>query len=373
VRRDFIRVIAVMHSSRPSSPSAPWRWRLQGTGLHLLEACLSRRGPRRLAYELARKGAADQVPSRSSIYRILVRSGLVEPRARRRKRSDYIRWERARPMELWQLDVVEARLEGGSAVKILTGLDDHSRFCVVARAMSRATARPVCEAFAQALRAYGVPQAVLTDNGRVFSGRHARARYEVLFDRICRENGIRHLLTAVRSPTNTGKIERFHRTLRDELFSTRSFSSVAEVKRALVLKRRRGAARARSLRRRLQHAPAAPSARDGHTDRAVQPGRSSSRAPDRSARGGPGGQVVTDARHDHIRRVDINGRIHFAGARYYAGSGLARDSVTVRIVEDEVRILYRGELMRTHQRRHPKDREEVIWSHHRRQSNKTIA
>ncbi len=55
----------------------------------------------------------------------------------------------------------------------------------------------------------------------------------MLFDRICRESGIRHLLTAVRSPTTTGKIERFHRTLRDELFSTRSFSSVAEVQRAL--------------------------------------------------------------------------------------------------------------------------------------------
>jgi hypothetical protein len=36
------------------------------------------------------------------------------------------------------------------------------------------------------------------------------------------------------------------------------------------------------------------------------------------------GEIVTDERHDHIRRVDINGRIHFAGARYYAGSGLER-------------------------------------------------
>jgi hypothetical protein len=57
---------------------------------------------------------------------------------------------------------VAARRHGGpladrSAVKILTGVDDHSRFCVVACAMPRATARPVCEAFAQALRAYGVP------------------------------------------------------------------------------------------------------------------------------------------------------------------------------------------------------------------------
>jgi hypothetical protein len=66
-------------------------------------------------------------------------------------------------MELWQLDVMETRLADRSAVKILTGVDDHSRFCVVARAMPSATARLVCEAFAQALRAHGVPQAVLTD------------------------------------------------------------------------------------------------------------------------------------------------------------------------------------------------------------------
>lgn len=75
--------------------------------------------------QLERKGT-EPVPSRSSIHRILVRSGLVEPRARRRKRSDYIRWERAQPMELWQLDVVEARLQDGAAVKILTGIDEHA-------------------------------------------------------------------------------------------------------------------------------------------------------------------------------------------------------------------------------------------------------
>jgi transposase InsO family protein len=317
-------------------------------------------GPRRLAYELARKGL-DPVPSRSSIYRVLVRSGLVEPRARRRKRSDYLRWERARPMELWQLDVMEARLSDGSAVKILTGIDDHSRFCVVASAMPRATARPVCEAFAQALRAYGVPQAVLTDNGRVFSGRAARSRHEVLFDRICRENGIRHLLTAVRSPTTTGKIERFHRTLRDELLSTRSFSSVADVQRALdhyvasynALRPHQALGMATPIERFALAGPqAAPLT--GALEEVQE------------------GEAITDQRHDHIRRVDINGRIHFAGARYYAASGLARDSVTVRLVEDEVRIHYRGELLRTYQRRHPQEKEEVIWSHHRQQKNRSV-
>lgn len=45
---------------------------------------------------------------------------------------------------------------------------------------------------------------------------------EVLFDAICRENGIEHLLTQPRSPTTTGKIERFHRTLRLEFLCDRA-------------------------------------------------------------------------------------------------------------------------------------------------------
>ncbi len=49
---------------------------------------------------------------------------------------------------------------------------------------------------------------------------------EVLFDRICRENGIVHLHTQPRSPTTTGKIERFHRAIRTEVRTDRVFSSL---------------------------------------------------------------------------------------------------------------------------------------------------
>ena len=51
-------------------------------------------------------------------------------------------------------------------------------------------------------------------------------------------------------------------------------------------------------------------------------------------------------------------------------SGLC--SVTVRIVDDQVRIYYRGSLIRSHKRRHPKEKEEVIWSHHRQQKNRNV-
>lgn len=100
--------------------------------------------------------------------------------------------------------------------KMLTGVDDHSRFCVIAAVMERATGRAVCLALAAALTRFGSPGEILTDNGRQFTDRFGKGG-EVLFDKICRKNGITHLLTKPKSPTTTGKVERFHQTLRREL------------------------------------------------------------------------------------------------------------------------------------------------------------
>jgi transposase InsO family protein len=55
-------------------------------------------------------------------------------------------------------------LAGGQEVKIVTGIDDHSRFIVCAKVVLRATARPVCQALAEALRRHGIPSQILTDN-----------------------------------------------------------------------------------------------------------------------------------------------------------------------------------------------------------------
>lgn len=80
-----------------------------------------------------------------------------------------------------------------------------------------------------------MPDQILTDNGKVFTGRFGPGKGEVLFDRICRENGIRHLLTAPRSPTTTGKVERFHKTVRIEFLEGRVFESLEEAQAALDL------------------------------------------------------------------------------------------------------------------------------------------
>ena len=183
-------------------------------------------GPRRLVFELAEAGVA--VVSESAAYRALVRLSLIDPAARRPRDRKWKRWERGRPMELWQMDVVGGFvLADGTRAKALTGVDDHSRFCVSAHLMMRESSRGVGDALAAALRSFGVPEAILTDNGKVFTGRYGKPPVEVLFDRILRENGIAHLHTQPRSPTTTGKIERFHRAIRTEFRTDRVFASLA--------------------------------------------------------------------------------------------------------------------------------------------------
>jgi hypothetical protein len=76
---------------------------------------------------------------------VLVRHHLIEPVSRRRRRDQYRRWERSAAMELWQMDVTASLfLADGRECKVITGIDDHSRFCVIATVVMRATARAVC-------------------------------------------------------------------------------------------------------------------------------------------------------------------------------------------------------------------------------------
>ena len=138
-------------------------------------------------------------------------------------------------MELWQMDLVGGvLLEDGTECKVLTGVDDHSRFCVSAGIMVRAT-RPGC---LRVLRRgpgapRGAPRKSSPTTASVFTNRFGLRTSEVLFDKICRENGIAHRLTAPGSPTTTGKIERFHRTLRTEFLAGQLFASLELAQKAL--------------------------------------------------------------------------------------------------------------------------------------------
>jgi transposase InsO family protein len=303
-------------------------------------------GPRSIRTQLAKEGFAP-VPGVSSIYRTLVRHHLLEPTQRKRSRADYKRWERSRSMELWQMDVVgRFYLADGTEVKVVTGVDDHSRFCVCARVVARATARPVCEALQWALEKHGVPDQILTDNGKVFTARFGQGPGPVLFDRICANNGIRHLLTAPFSPTTTGKVERFHKTMRSDFLvdHNRMHPTIAALQRALDAwvdeyntERPHQSLGDRPPTERFSLA-AAHRAADLEMPQ----------IPD---------EVPLSERPPGVNRwVDQRGSIGLGGLRYRVGATFAGEAVEVVVRAGLVEILHAGVLVATHAERRRADK-----------------
>jgi transposase InsO family protein len=295
-------------------------------------------GPRTILNKLRRE--LEVPPSRSGIYRCLVRHHLIQPKPRRRRRDDYKRWERARSMELWQIDVMGGvLLANGVGVSIVTGIDDHSRFCVMAKVVARAAARPVCDALLEALNTHGIPEQILTDNGKVFTGRLAHRPANVLFDRICLNNGIRHLLTAPYSPTTTGKIERLHKTMRKEFFADRSFETIEEMQAALAAwvvgynneREHQALGDVPPMRRFELARPAFLEVIDGDVEVEGEP------APTKKVVG---------------RRVDRAGRISILKHRYHVGRHLAGEAVMIESADGLLHISHNGVVVATHARRH---------------------
>jgi Integrase core domain len=178
----------------------------------------------------------------------------------------------------------------------------------------------------------------------------------VLFDRICHEQGIQHLLTAPYSPTTTGKVERMHKTLRAELFTRRAFSTLGEAQAALdawvehynTVRPHQGVgdrppADRFALARPVPVEPAQAAA-------AAQP----SPPPERRADREPVGVPVIQ------RRVAVSGRIGLAGQRYLAGRWLAGELVQVTLRDGLVEIAHHGVLVATHARRHRAGKEPAI-------------
>jgi len=241
-------------------------------------------------------------------------------------------------MELWQMDIVGGvKLVDGSEAKIVSGVDDHSRFCISAHVVERATARPTCDGLALAMRRHGVPAEILTDNGKVFTGRFGPGTGEVLFDRICRENGIKHILTRPRSPTTTGKIERWHKTMRVEFLNGKVFADIADAQAQLDV----WVEHYNHVRPHQSLGMATPwdrfkLARNEPSRPAVEPAAD------------PAGAMPPSA----TRRVASKGTISFASAHYKVGVWLAGQNVEVVCEGALVQIHHRGVLVVTHARRH---------------------
>lgn len=71
---------------------------------------------------------------------------------------------------------------------------------------------------------------------------------------------------------------------------------------------------------------------------------------------------------ERLRLVSSRGVVSFASATYGVGRAYSGEVVTVRADRDMVRVFLDGKLIKAHARKHPAEKEEVIYRHHIRRN-----
>jgi len=161
--------------------------------------------------------------------RKLLRGQGVSPilRNRRRHKQPTVKsFERARPNELWQTDIMTFMLKGQYRLYLIGFMDDYSRFLVGWGLYRFQTSANVLEVFRAAIEKHGMPKEVLSDNGRQYYTWRGRSK----FTKFLTKMGIRHIRSRPYHPQTCGKIESFWRNLLQECLYHTPLSTFEEAK-----------------------------------------------------------------------------------------------------------------------------------------------
>lgn len=171
--------------------------------------------------------------SAGAVARLLKEEGyVVEDVAKRVNEPPVKRFERAKPNQLWQTDLYTFMLKRqNQRVYLVAYMDDHSRFMTSFGLHASQSAALVIEVLRAGIGAYGRPEEVLTDNG----SQYYTWRGESAFTKEVKKRGIRQIVAKPKHPQTHGKIERFWKTLWDELIEKAVFRDLGDARRRIGL------------------------------------------------------------------------------------------------------------------------------------------
>jgi transposase InsO family protein len=184
-------------------------------------------GARKIVRCLEREGL--DCPAVSTVHEILRRHDRIVPPLG--GAVAHQRFEKPAPNLLWQMDFKGwVSVADGSRCHPLTIVDDHSRYNVCLEACANEQGSTVQTRLDRTFRRYGLPEAFFVDNGGPW-GDAGGQRWTWLCVWLLKL-GIAVLHSRPYHPQSRGKNERFHRTLKAEVFALRRFRNLAEVQHA---------------------------------------------------------------------------------------------------------------------------------------------
>jgi transposase InsO family protein len=156
-----------------------------------------------------------EVPSVSTIHRVLVARGFVTPEPHKRPKSSWKRFVAEFPNECWQADVTHVEVADGVVFEVLNMIDDHSRLCVASKVFVSTRSPDVVRTMHKAAERRGYPRSFLTDNGRIFTTPPGHGLGAMEAELISLGIATKH--SRPYHPQTCGKVERFHQTLKKYL------------------------------------------------------------------------------------------------------------------------------------------------------------
>jgi len=179
-------------------------------------------------------------PSPSGVYKIITRAGLnrLTPKMEKSKRKII----KKKMGELGHIDchyLSKSIIMGENKRRYLVCvIDAYSRIAwaeVVEDIKSLTVMFTVLRSLNMLSEEYKIKfEEVLTDNGPEFGNRNSSKKEEHPFERMLIEMGIKHRYTRPYRPQTNGKVERFWRTIEDDLLRETTFESVEELKEELL-------------------------------------------------------------------------------------------------------------------------------------------
>src|SRR5580700_11141350 len=153
-----------------------------------------------------------EVPSVSTIHRVLVARGFVTPEPHKRPKSSWTRFVAEFPNECWHADVTHVEVADGVVYEVLNIIDDHSRLCVASRVFVTTRSPDVVRTMHRAAGQWGYPEKFLSDNGAIFTASKGGGVGDMEAELLSLGIVSRHARPY--HPQTCGKIERFHQTMK---------------------------------------------------------------------------------------------------------------------------------------------------------------
>jgi len=154
--------------------------------------------------------------SESTVYRILRREGLVKRQETQLTAAKEYHTKTTRPHQMWATDASYFRVVGWGYYYLVTVMDDYSRFILGWKLQKDMSANSLIEVVQKAVDATGMTYVPVEDRTRLLSDNGAGYVSRAFGDYL-RLVGIGHILAAPYHPQTNGKLERYHRTIKQEV------------------------------------------------------------------------------------------------------------------------------------------------------------